>query len=178
MKKILKMIRAGVLMSALCVGLVACNEPKDQDPKEEGTEIQHVPTDEISAEVVEFFRENNRRLFNACSREGIFSSGMNVCAMINSVDELPESDPLGAFEYPDFDFDSYTLILGQALGHSGEDISARRLVVGPEKITMYIYEKLLQLPYYTYAFPQPFWEIYPRLPDLPISLEYINQEQE
>ncbi len=173
MKNVLKMIRAGVLVSALCVGFVACNEPKDQDPKEEGTEIQHVPTDEISAEVIEFFRENNQRLFAACLREGIFSSGLDVCAMINSVDELPESDPFGAFEYPAIDFDSYTLVLGAfGMGNAGElHLAGQSVVVGQEKIIMHLRLEESSGNHSAIPWTEPFWGLYPKLPDLPITVE-------
>jgi hypothetical protein len=173
MKKIIKLSSAVMLMSALCVGFVACNEPKDPGQKEEGTEIQPVPTGEVSAEVAAFFQfENLHLIVSSFFDDGKLTLGKDNCVIINSADELPKVDYLGnPIEYPAIDFDYCTLIIGHyAASHGSARLVNQRIFVGSEKITMYISIDETTGGITTFT-PKTFYGVYPKLPNLPVSVE-------
>ncbi len=156
-------------MSALCVGFVACNEPKDSEQNEEGTEIQPVSVSEVDAGLSAFLGANNGTIVRSLFDDGKLIAGKDSCVMINSEDELPETDYLGnTIEYPAFDF--YTLVLGHyAASTSGNVLMGQRLFVGSEKITMYISVNETMGGITTFP-AKTFWGLYPKLPNLPISV--------
>jgi hypothetical protein len=92
--------------------------------------------------------------------------------MINRADELPKVDYLGnPIEYHAIDFDSYTLIIGHyAASHGGVRLVNQRVFAGSEKITMYISidESMGGITIFPW---KTFYGLYPKLPNLPISVE-------
>jgi hypothetical protein len=57
MKKILKLLSAGMLMSALCAGLAACNEPKDLELGL-GKEIPRLEVKEATGTIIGIFADH------------------------------------------------------------------------------------------------------------------------
>ncbi len=172
MKKTLILFCAGVLMSALCVGFVACNEPKDSEQNEEGTEIQPVSVSEVNAELATFLDDNDGMIMGSLFDEGKLITGKDSCVMINSEDELPGTDYIDNTEYPAIDFDAYTLVIGGCFkGDTAWNIAQQSIVVGPKEITMYIQAERPE-DMGGFAIPSiiPFWGLYPKLPNLPISV--------
>jgi hypothetical protein len=113
MKKILKIFGVGVLMNALCVGLVACNEPKESDSPEEPEVIGVLPLPEfeVPEEVSAFFKEQLSLALsdNFSVEEGRYEP---VFSTINSEEELRTIVP-STVELPWIDFAKYTLVIGQ-----------------------------------------------------------------
>ncbi len=174
MKPIMKNLFVIALVSAFCAGFMACNEPVGQGQNEEGTEIQPVPVSELSDEVAAFFNTGDMEMIVlSFFNDGKLLPGRDGCVMINSVDELPETDDLGnTIEYPAIDFESYTLIMGLSFhGDTAWIITQQSIVVGQEEITMYIQaDRPEGMHGATIPSIIPFWGLYPKLPNLPISV--------
>ena len=168
----MKNLFAGVLMSALCAGFVACNEPVGQGQNEEGTEIQPVPVSELSDEVAAYLDENVSIIGNAIFYEyNDFETRefVDACVAINSVEEFEQIDFRGETppELPAIDFNSHTLVIGQWVG--AEDarfyLMSRSLVVEHGIVTMDItieLDKGLWDAYYR-LYPKYFWGLYPKI---------------
>jgi hypothetical protein len=157
MKKVSMLLCAGVLMSALCAAFTACNdEPQNPGQQQEGSRgeeqpgerkdeptevgIAPVPTSEIP-EVTAFFEENLRLIAESipADRWGDWSPESHRCLMINGVDELQKADRDGTpfkFQYPDIDFDAYTLIIGMHTGVGLSAVVSHSIVVEQEVVTM------------------------------------------
>ena len=172
MNPIIRFLSAGAVMVALCAGFWACNEPEQQ---EEGTEIQVVP---VSDEVADFFRT---RLYGLVSKtlgdRDLYYFTHDVCVMINSMDELPLVDNIGnSIEYPDFDFDSHTLILGIFAegAWGGWRWMGQNVAIESERITVNIQAEPPTLGN-ALGVTRPFWGLYPKLPDLPVDVVVPNR---
>lgn len=177
----MKNVFAGVLISALCAGLVACNEPVGQGQNEEGTEIQPVPVNEISAEVAAFFDENvaliGRAVFykynNLETREFV-----DACVAINSVEEFEQIDFRGETppELPAIDFNSHTLVIGQWVqGHPGIFLESQKVIVKDSVATIELYLGQKSGEWEQRVDIGSFWGLYPKLTNLPINV--VRQER-
>ncbi len=178
MKAIIKFLSAGAVVIALCAGFSACNEPKQPEQNEEGAVIQAVP---VSDEIAGFFNDYltlkvlGETIFEMQPNElGVtdLSNPVERCIMFNSTNELPPIDCYGnSIEYPIFDLDSHTLIIGVFKDYGGECVTSQCLVVEQGAATMNIivgprnngeFHHLTVMPGY-------FWGIYPK-----IAAETIN----
>ena len=171
MKKNVTIYCVAVLMSALCAGFAACNEPNDsRKQQEEGTEIQLAPASDA---VADFFGVEKFPPLDITSLLEEEYGGKDYCVMVNSMDEFrkiyrPEDD---SPELPFIDFDSHTLILGGFFeGGGGHHLAGQSVVVGTEKLTLYL---RVARPYMGGASPlmYPFWGLYPKLPKLPVNIK-------
>ncbi|MDR2968425.1 MAG: hypothetical protein LBV32_02330 [Tannerellaceae bacterium] len=172
MKKISMLICAGVLMSALCAAVTACNEPKEPEQDKEKTEIRPVPINEVSKEVSDFFSAVDLiKIAPSIFKDVGFIYATDDCVMINSIDELPKVDNEGSqLEYPAIDFDSNTLIIGHyAASHGGCNLVDQSVFVESKKIIMYISVDESNSGITIFP-PKIFYGLYPKLPKLPINI--------
>jgi hypothetical protein len=186
MKKVSMLLCAGVLMSALCAAFTACNEPNAPNNGEfpESGIKPALPLSagetgsEVDKEVAAFFDENAGLIVGTIFYDHNNSEGQYVdrCVMINSVEELLEVDLAGRpLEYPDIDFDTHTLVLGQCiLGHSGVFLASQNITVEDSTATINlileakegIWEQVLSLTC--------FWGIYPKIDAETLSMNVAN----
>jgi hypothetical protein len=179
MKKLLIAFFAGVLMSALCAGLTACNEPKDPEQNEEGTEIQPVPVSEMSGEVADFFEGNADLIGRAIFYEQNDWENrkfVDACVTINSAEKFDKIDFRGETppELPAIEFDSQTLVIGQWIGAQDARFYLMKQSLVTKDNTMTITLTIgedIKSPWYTYLHltPKYFWGLYPK-----IDAETIN----
>ncbi len=114
MTKIIKFISAGVLMSALCITLAACNELKDQELQGED-----VPFTEYALEKIAQGEAFSARWVNLDYNVNNYKGNILV---INSDEELKK---YVEGEYPVIDFSQKTLVLaygynsGTTFGYDG-----------------------------------------------------------
>ena len=173
MKAIIKFLSAVAVMIALCAGFWACNEPQQPEQQEEGTEIQAVP---VSDEVAQIFGTHLEYLVLKTLGDRDLFYKHDACVMINSMEELPLVDDIGnPIEYPDFDFDSHTLILGIFAegAWGGWRLTGQNITVESERIIVNIQVEPPVLGI-TLGLWVPFWGLYPKLPDLPINVVRNN----
>ena len=103
MKKIFYSICAGVLMSALCVGVTACND--GQDPESQGENVPfsvYSPGENASGEKISNLEINMDQFRTPWGEGKIF--------IVNSNEELEKHIEEG-MAYPSFDFSTKTLLL-------------------------------------------------------------------
>jgi hypothetical protein len=138
-------------------------EPEEVPPEEE----KGVKPVAVSEEVAAFFDENLYRIAHAIFDENGSLPYIDSCMMINSVDELPEIEHNGApLKFPDIDFDSHTLVVGQyGSAHGGIYIKSQNIVVEQNIATIHL---ILGTRTGEMDFPQeaeikPFWSIYSKI---------------
>jgi hypothetical protein len=170
MKKIIKLLSAGVLMSILCAAFAACNTPKEQGQKEEGTEIQPVPVSEMSGEVAAFFEGNVALIVGAIffeQNDWENRKFVDACVMINSAEEFGRIDFRGETppELPTIDFNSYTLVIGQWVTVNPRySLASRTLVIKQNEATMKLIVGASGPYFYSYMpMPEYFWGLYPKI---------------
>jgi hypothetical protein len=102
MKKIIKSLSAGMLMSALCAGVVACNNSKNsQDPEQQGEDVPfsvYSPAGEISGEE-----------FSAQWVNLDYGNGQDSKIIVINSDEELQNYIEG--DYPAIDFSKNTLLI-------------------------------------------------------------------
>ncbi len=130
MKKILTLFYAGVLMSILCAGLVACNEPKE--PEAVGV-VLPVSESDVPEDVAAFLTEQlGPSLSDYFSREdGDYEP---VLLTINSNKELKAVVP--STKLPDIDFDKYTLVILQYYTTGGLYLKSQAIDTDPNAMIM------------------------------------------
>jgi len=174
MKKHIVFLCVAALMSALSTGFVACDETKTSQNPEQLEGIGIAPVSDLPEETVVFLKANSFRLVTAVGAYRDLTNGRDFCTMVNSADELLQAldDGRGIIELPAIDFDLYTLVLGGWFeGGSGRVLTDKRLVVGSEKITMYIHTELPPGHSGTDSpIILPYAELYPKLPQLPVEV--------
>jgi hypothetical protein len=190
MKKISMLFCAGVLMSTLGVAFVACNnKPKGPD-NEEFPESGIKPALPLSAgetgseadkEVTAFFDENLHRITQSIFVEDGELPLIDACVMINSVEELPKADWGGTpfeFQYPDIDFDAYTLIIGKHVTGGLLTVVSHSIVVEQEMVTMTIWLGDTGEVGNTGAIPRNvyYWGLYPKLSEKSIINITVTHE--
>jgi hypothetical protein len=168
MKKISMLFCAGVLMSALGAAVVACNdEPNGQGQKPNENEIKPVAlAGEVGNQLTAFFEENVNRIAQSIFEEDGRLPFIDTCVMINSVDEFPKADWGGTpfeFQYPDINFDAYTLVIGQWVGGPSLYIWSQSLVVEQNVATMNLIIGQKEGLFDQNVYPMPFWRLYPKI---------------
>ncbi len=184
MKTLRYILSAGVLVSVMCVSLVACNEPEGPEQNSEGTEIQPIPVNEMSDEVADFFndfqslRTLGKTIFRKVNESGvIIITPTDSCVVVNSMEELPEVDCYGnPFEFPVIDFDSHMLVVGVFADKGGEHVVSQRFTVEQNIASMNItvghrddgdFHPAMDIPGY-------FWGIYPKTAITSINTNVIR----
>lgn len=178
MKKMMKLLTmAGIALIA--VTFVACddNKPDDghEDPvEEEGTVYEQVnPIDE---EVKEYLDANVQLIVaSAFNDKGWKERLVDKCVMINSTNELREiANITETVELPHIDFDAHTLIIGKYIKvDTAVYYISQNLVAGSKKITVNVVVGT-DLTGGALIDVEPFWGLYPKLPQLPITVVRDN----
>ncbi len=182
MKKIMTFLSAGVLMITLCMGFVACNEPKGPEQPDVPEVIGMAPVagtdipDEVSVFFEEYLPRTNRSLLSPVEFNfGDVAPLDPVCLVVNSIDEFETIAPLSA-ELPEIDFKNHTLIVGQhPMGDPGHRLVDQGIVTEPDVMILnLIYERLgggtpaIETTFY-------YWALYPKLPQKQITVKIYNQ---
>lgn len=169
MKRISRLLFAGVLMSALCVAFVACNEPNEPKENDETSKSGTLPIADIPDEVTVFFDENVDLIAKAIFEKDGNLEVTDRCVMINSVEGLPKTnydDTPFEFEYPAVDFDTYTLVVGQwSQGHVSLYLASQSFVIEDNIATMNLIIGVKEGIYTDEYVPYPafFWGLYPKI---------------
>jgi hypothetical protein len=194
MKIIVTLFFAGALMGALCVGLVACNDEQSSPNNAEFPDSGIKPTLPLSAgevgsesdkEVTAFFDENVYLITRAILDDNELSPSVDdTCVMINSAEDLPEvTDIYGLpLEFPDIDFDTYTLVIGQRfVGGSGASyyVLNQSMTIEPPYVNLSLIAKQREGPYPAVAIRTPlcYWGLYPKLSEkstINVTVTYEN----
>jgi hypothetical protein len=188
MKKIFTLFFTGALMSALCVGFVACNDEQNNpnNPNnEEFPENGIKPTLPLSAgevgsesdkEVTTFFDENLRPIAIAVFDYQDGFSYEERCVLINSVEELPViiSDDGSSIQYPPIDFKNSTLVVGQWTGGGSSYLVLQNLMVENDVKIMTLTIGQKEGLFDDVILPIPFWGIYPKIDAESINISTIN----
>jgi hypothetical protein len=153
------------LLAATAAIVIACSDKPELDPNE----IRPV---KASEEIAEFFddyqtlRALGLTIFQKVDQLGVVDlTPVDSCLVINSVSELPEVSADGiSFKFPEIDFGTHTLIIGQTKApHSGIHITSKSLVVEHDVAVMNLTLESRE------GFQEPmaqsifFWGLYPKL---------------
>jgi hypothetical protein len=171
MKKNLKLFFAGVLMSALCVGFMACNEPKDPQESEEteGIGVLPLPESEVPEEVSAFFKEQlTPALSDYFKEEGNYEP---VVLMINSTKELKKIVS-SSVELPNIDFDNHTLVVGQYRIAAGVYIKSHSVDTEPDIMKLNLVFEIFSENVLGIMNRMVYCNLYPKLPPKPITFNY------
>ena len=174
MKKVLKLIRAGVLVSALCVGGVACNDnggQKSNIPKVIGMTTP-LPASE---EVTTFFNRHLPTISGPRSDVFFVNDDDNKCLAINSTGELKKIMHSNV-ELPAIDFNSNTLIIGQqTMMTTSFSVFDQSLDIESKKISLNL---IVKIPEGSYSALSKLyhWGLYPKLPKTKIHVNVIYKE--
>ena len=101
---------------------------------------------------------------------------IDSCVMINSAEEFLQIDFINApLELPVIDFDAYTLVIGQYVAvNSAYNLVSQGVVVETDEILMNVLIKRTQDKAFEVIDVKNFWGMYPKLPQVPISVIRIN----
>jgi hypothetical protein len=190
MKKSSMLLCAGVLVSALCAAVTACNdEPNDpgqkegsrgneqpEEQKEEptGVGIAPVAASEIPEEVAAFFEKylppsDYSRPPHEFNFGDVDDSGA-VCLIINSTDEFRAIAPPSA-ELPPVNFEKYTLVIGQhPMGDPGYRLKEQGVDVKADPMTLTLIYDQLEGGTPAIMTSSYYWGLYPKLPLMPVSV--------
>jgi hypothetical protein len=191
MKKMFTLLCAGVLMSALCAAVVACNDGTEGPNNEEFPESGIKPALPLSAgetdseadkEVTAFFDENAYLIGQAIIAQEYDNLGdfkfADKCVMINSAEKLPaingyDDTPL---KYPAIGFDTYTLIIGQYVAiHGGIYLRGQAVVAEPEAAIMNIRLGAFDGPHDDAIQLKGFWGLYPKIDAKTINMNITRK---
>ncbi|MDR1671402.1 MAG: hypothetical protein LBR57_02675 [Alistipes sp.] len=178
MKKLMTFFLAGALMSALSV---ACNSQNPNSPyeSEQSNAISVHPVsaldlpEDISAFFEKYSQEYSDTGFQPKFPFGDFTlEDRAVCLMINSVKEFEHVAPPPAV-LPFIDFDKYTLSIGLYAGTGGDILKDRYINIesDPMKLNLIIENTGKGLAVMFRGF---YWDIYPKLPQKPITISVTN----
>ena len=179
MKKLLTFFIAGAAIAALSTANVACNAPASSGNSEDPTELSIVPLS-VSDDVADYFDENAQLIARAAINDNFDPAFADCCLMINSTEELPETlgyDDL-PLKYPDIDFDSHTLVLGQWIGGATSYLASQSVVVeqGEAILNIKVDTKMeTGVDYNSAIYPIYFWGIYPKIDANTISLNVTRE---
>lgn len=164
MKRILMLFRAGVLISALCAGFVACHEPNGTEQKER---IEPVPVNQIGNEVNDYLNKNAGRIAQSAFGLPDESNLTDRCAMINSLEEMPELTFI--------DFNSHTLVIGQYVTGGARYLSSQNLVAEQDSVTLNITVENPGGLQSSDVRVDYFWALYPKIEAKQIGINVIRK---
>lgn len=101
----------------------------------------------------------------------------DTCIMINSADELPQVDFEGnPVEYPDINFNDYTLVIGHWVNTGGKYLVSQSIVSKQDEATINLIigqsEGIHSLP----VIPVFFWGLYPKITSRTIDMHVIKHK--
>jgi hypothetical protein len=158
MKKLITFFCAAALMSAIGAGCGNSNgsaETRTQDS--ENVILPVTPSDEVAAFFERYLRD--------------FSFGdvdQNLVLLINNMEEF-EKIALPTVELPSIDFDKFTLVVGQYAKSGGQIPTNRSIDARPDLLILNL--MLEQGNGITMMSTAAYWDIYPKLPQKPITVK-------